>query len=201
MDLDLVRKGFCLGFVVAAPVGPIGLIVMRRSLEGGALAGLVTGLGAAVSDAMYAGAGALGFAAATSVLAGSPVFRWGGAVLLAYLGVRTLLSEPPGTASSQRASPASHGKAFASTLLLTLANPATILSFAAAFAAIGAGVATRSSSLVFAVTVFCGSMAWWAILCGAIGGLRSRLPRALLRAINVASGIAVLALAVLALRL
>lgn len=199
MDFEIARRGMMLGFAVAAPVGPIGVIVIRRSLAHGVVSGVASGLGAAVSDAAFALAGALGLAAAGSAIVGSFAFRFVGAVILGYLGVRTLRekpADPTATASSERPS---HPRAFASVFALTMANPATILSFAAAFAALGGGIATRASAFAFASSVLAGSMVWWVTLSAGVSALRTRLSQKALRAINVGSGLVLVGFAVMSL--
>jgi threonine/homoserine/homoserine lactone efflux protein len=203
VDLDLARKGIVLGFAVAAPVGPIGVLVIRRSLAQGARVGLVTGLGAAASDAAYALCAGLGLAAASEGFARSAAFRFAGAAILAYLGVRTLLARPPeptaqGDAPPPRESRTSPLAAFASTFVLTIVNPATILSFAAAFAALGGVGGDRGASLVFASSVFAGSAAWWLALSTTASALRSRVTPRAMRAVNVVSGLTVVAFAAFA---
>src|SRR5262249_6327035 len=142
-------------------------------------------------------AGALGLATASSYLHESIAFRLAGAAMLLYLGVRTLLSAPadPAVAAS-RSPPSSHVRSFASTWLLTMASPATILSLAAAFAALGGGVGTGSSSAVFALAVFAGSMAWWVALSASVSALRARVSVRAMRGVNVVSGVAIIGFAV-----
>jgi threonine/homoserine/homoserine lactone efflux protein len=195
VDLEIARKGLVLGFAIAAPVGPIGVLVIRRSVAYGAAAGLATGLGAALGDTVFALTGALGLAAATSLVAGSLGFRVAGALALGYLGARTVVARPPESQDAASPPPPSRWGAFASTFFLTLANPATIVSFAAAFAALGPGIATRATAVVFSSSVLVGSMAWWLLLSAATGALRARISRRALRAINVASGVLILAFA------
>jgi threonine/homoserine/homoserine lactone efflux protein len=147
-------------------------------------------LGAATADALYGLLAGLGLAAVSAVLVGyrAPLVVLGGAYL-AYLGVRTFTSRPP-----QEAAPVSAGgaiRAWASTFLLTLTNPATILSFAAMFSAIDPG----GRAAVLVAGVFAGSAVWWLTLSSAVGLVRSRLRPVHLRWINRASGALLVAMA------
>jgi threonine/homoserine/homoserine lactone efflux protein len=127
MDIEFLARGFIIGLSVAAPVGPIGVLCIRRTLANGRMSGLVTGLGAATADAFYGAIAAFGLTAISRVLLDNQdVFRIVGGVALLYLGVRTFLSRPSESASDPRRSDLARD--FASALGLTLANPATILS-------------------------------------------------------------------------
>ena len=168
--------GLVLGFSIAAPVGPIGVLCIRRTLAQGRLAGWLSGLGAATADAVYGSIAAFGLTAATSFLRGQGHWlRPAGALLLAYLGFRTLLSRP--TADVPRATSSGALQAYVTSLGLTLTNPMTILSFGAAYAGLGLG--TRSVNPITAVSmvvgVFLGSVLWWVTLTAAVGWLRTRL--------------------------
>ena len=155
MDLQIFARGFVLGFAIAAPVGPIGTLVIRRSLTHGLVAGLATGMGAAVADTIYAAAAALGVATGAEALTTSWPFRVFAAALLAWLAVRIWL-EPTSLRTAEPINAASHGRAFASTVALTLANPSTILSFAAASTAIGVGASSHpQGAVLFAAGILC----------------------------------------------
>jgi threonine/homoserine/homoserine lactone efflux protein len=188
-------KGLTIGFSIAAPVGPIGLLCIRRSLADGTLAGLMTGLGAATADAVYGCVAGFGLTALSSFLVNQR-FWLGlfGGVFLCYLAWRIISSKPP----AESLEPRRGGllAAFGSTFLLTLANPLTILSFAAVFAGFGLGSqgATDSSAAWRLVAgVFTGSGLWWMLLSGGVGLVRARLGTSMLRSINWVSGGVILA--------
>lgn len=189
MDLTFFLRGLLIGFSIAAPVGPIGVLCIRRTLTGGKATGFVSGLGAATADALYGFIAAFGLTAVSSFLVDrQTALRLGGGVFLLYLGVRTFLSVP--AANPARATARNVWTAYASTLALTITNPATILSFVAIFA--GLGIAERerdylASSLVV-VGVFVGSALWWLILSSATSLLRSRLDARRLVWVNRLSG-------------
>lgn len=198
--MDFLIQGMVIGLAIAAPVGPIGVLCIRRTLAEGRLSGLVSGLGAATADAAYGAIAALGLTVVTDLLVGGGAWlRLAGGIFLIFLGVRTFLSRP----SEEPASPGGRGLlgAYASTLLLTLTNPTTILSFAAIFAALGAG--DPESGVLSAMTlvsgVFLGSALWWLVLSGTTGLFRERIGAGGLRWVNRVSGGIIAAFGVLAL--
>jgi len=191
----LFLKGLAFGFVLAATVGPMWLLCLRRTLAYGAAAGLASGMGIAVADGLYGAVAAFGLTAISGFLLAHR-FWIGlvGGVFLVYLGVKTLLSRP--AADGETARPAGLAQAFASTLGLTLANPPTILAFAAIFAGLGlAASADYAAAALVTLAVFLGSAAWWVVLAAGAGALRGQLGPRRLRAINVVSGVTILAFA------
>jgi putative LysE/RhtB family amino acid efflux pump len=199
MDLSLVLRGSAIGFAVAAPVGPIGLLVIRRSLACGALPGLATGLGAAAADTTFALVGSLGLAgAAVGLGAHAGALRVAGALFVVVLGLRGIFERTRASAPAPSDAPSLLG-AFATTLLLTLTNPMTILSFAAIAA--GAGIAGHdvAASIALASGVLVGSAAWWLLLAGSVAALRRRVPDRALPWIGRASGVFLVAFGVHAL--
>src|SRR5215469_12083753 len=170
MDFAPFARGFVLGFSIAAVVGPIGLLCIRRTLVTGFAVGFVSGLGAATADATYAAIASLGVSATATVLIDQRLWLQliGGAFLL-YLGVRTLRTTPSDRAADLPATGLRVAGAYSTTLALTLSNPMTIMSFAAIFAGIGAG----GTDLV--VGVFGGSAVWWLVLATVVSRLRARV--------------------------
>lgn len=191
-------KGLILGFSIAAPVGPIGLLCIQRTLQRGRLHGFVSGLGAATADACYGIIAALGLTAVTGFLVGAQLWlQLGGGLFLLWLGVKTLRT-PSASHAVAAGDRSSLGSAYASILLLTLANPATILSFLAVFA--GLGIATESGHALALVSgVFLGSATWWLILSFLAGLLRRHLEGGRMRLVNICAGCCLVALAVFAL--
>jgi threonine/homoserine/homoserine lactone efflux protein len=190
----LFFKGLAFGFVLAATVGPMWVLCLRRTLAFGAATGLASGMGIAVADGFYGAVAAFGLTAVSGfLLAWSFWIGLVGAVFLVYLGLRTLLAKPAEMGEALR--PASLARAFASTLGLTLANPPTILAFAAIFAGLGlAANADYAAAALVTLGVFLGSAAWWLFLAAAAGRLRPLGP-GLLRAINLVSGTTILGFA------
>jgi threonine/homoserine/homoserine lactone efflux protein len=170
-------------------VGPIGVLCIRRTLAEGQLYGLVSGLGAATADALYGCVAAFGLTFISSFLIGHKLWlSLIGGLFLLYLGIKTLLSKP----AEDVAKAESKGLfgAYASTFLLTVTNPMTILSFVAIFAALGLGSTTRSyaSALILVLGVFCGSAAWWLLLSGGVGLFRKKFNARGLLWVNRISG-------------
>lgn len=200
MPASFVIRGLILGFSIAAPVGPIGVLCIRRTLADGRITGFVSGLGAATADMCYGAVAAFGLTAISSALVGQSIWiRLIGGAFLCYLGIRTFLSKP----AQQAASTGKYGLAgaYASTLLLTLTNPTTILSFVAIFAGLGLATtgANYSASAQLVLGVFLGSALWWLLLSAGIGLLRSRFDLRALRWVNRLSGVVLLSFGILAL--
>ncbi len=186
-------RGLVIGFSIAAPVGPIGLLCIRRTLAYGRAVGFVSGLGAATADAAYGAVAGFGLTALSGFLVRwQTLMRLIGGVFLCYLGVRTFLARPA-SRSAERESRGLTG-AYLSTLGLTLTNPSTILSFVAIFAGLGLGTSAAAGgggyagASVLVGGVFIGSAAWWLILSGITGAVRGRFSPAGMRWVNRLSG-------------
>jgi threonine/homoserine/homoserine lactone efflux protein len=187
-------EGVILGFIIAAPVGPIGVLCIRRTLVNGYLTGFLSGLGAATADAFYGLVAALSLTVITDFLIGQQLWlRVAGGMFLCYLGFKSIRTRPEFVETSlvtRRLLPA-----YLSTFLLTLSNPVTIISFTAVFAGVGVGTAERStlSGAVQLVSgVFTGSALWWLFLSSAVNVLRSRVGQRTVQAVNFLSGAAIL---------
>ncbi len=199
MEVWTILKGMGLGLAIAAPVGPIGLLCIRRSLTQGQLMGLVTGLGAATADGLYGCVAGFGLTAVADLLVDhAPVLRLIGGVFLCYLGFTTLRADPA-TEAAQLSSRGLWG-AYASTLLLTLTNPATILSFIAIFAGLGLVGSSQSwgASLALILGVFLGSALWWLFLSWGVTLFSQRLTPSRLKWLNRLAGAAIFAFGVVA---
>ncbi len=194
MDLSLLFKGLLIGFSIAAPVGPIGVLCIRRTLADGRATGLATGLGAASADAVFGAVAGLGLTAVSGALMSQQdAIRLLGGLFLCYLGVRTLLARPSSRPADSRATGLL--SAYASTFVLTLTNPATILLFVAVFASLGAveqGGGYAAAALLIG-GVFVGSALWWTLLSGGVSLLRERFTPGAMRWVNRLSGLVILA--------
>ena len=181
-------QGLTIGFSVAAPVGPIGLLCIRRSIADGRLAGFVSGLGAATADAGYGLIAALGLTAASRLLLNYRIgLQLAGGVFMLYLGLTMLRSRTPAAANPRNLG--GLAGAYGSTFLLTLANPLTILSFAGILAGMGAAT-FNGAPLVLGV--FLGSAVWWLLLSAAAGWVGGRLQQgARLRAVDLGAGLVI----------
>lgn len=200
MDFTFFVRGLAIGFAIAAPVGAIGLLCIRRTLAAGRLTGFVSGLGAATADALYGAVAALGLTAISSALiANANAVRLIGGLFLCYLGVRTMLASPAMEGSNSAAGGLLG--AYGSTLALTLTNPTTILSFAAVFAGLGLGTSPGDhlSAMFMVAGVFLGSALWWLILSGGVGFFRHALTPERLLWVNRVSGASLVLFGVLAL--
>lgn len=197
--MNFLVQGLLIGFSIAAPVGPIGVLCIRRSLADGARIGLLTGLGAASADAFYGAIAAFGLTAVSNLLMNHR-FLLGliGGVFLCYLGVRAFFA---GVAEGGQAPPrVSALTAYGSTFVLTLANPMTILSFAAVFVGFGLGSAKDYNAAGMMVAgVFVGSALWWLLLSSVVSLIRSRMTAASLQWVNRGSGVIIVAFGVYAL--
>ena len=191
-------KGIVIGFSIAAPVGPIGVLCIRRSLAEGSLMGLFTGIGAATADAAFGAVAAFGLTAVSIFLLDKQLWlSLFGGVFLCYLGITTFRSLPPNDTVSIASG--SRLAAYASTFLLTLSNPTTILSFIAIFAGFGLGAyASYAAAGAMVLGVFLGSALWWIILSSTISFLRSRLRQTWMRWVNRISGMMILAFGLIA---
>lgn len=189
MVTGIFFKGLVVGFLVATPVGPIGLLCIQRTLSEGKISGLVSGLGAATADAVFGLIAALGLTFISSFLVKEQLWlRLFGGLFLCYLGVRTFLSKP--TEASSANAP-SHISNYGSTFLLAFTSPITILVFAAVFAGLGVVISgTHYFSVGLSVAgVFIGSALWWFMLCGAAGILREKISYGKSTKLNKISGI------------
>ena len=183
--LALFGQSLLIGLSIAAPVGQIGVLAINRTLQFGPAAGIATGLGAAVADALYGAIGAFGVTVLIRWLVDhKAAFAIVGSLVLLWMAWR-IARQPPAAqrANGQRAA---LPRLFAGTFVLTLSNPTTILSFIAVFGAI-AGRTTVASPWLMIAGVFTGSALWWLLLAGAVGRLRTRFDARWQHRVNLAS--------------
>jgi threonine/homoserine/homoserine lactone efflux protein len=203
MDLLTFFRGAVIGLSIGAPLGPVGLICLRRLLNQGVVPGLISGLGAATADAAFGAITGFGLTFLTGPLMSHQGWlRMTGGIVLCALGVRCFFTRPR-LVIDGGARPGRGGllRAYTSILLLTFTSPATVLSFLALFAALG-GVdeAGRLSVGLLVLGVFVGSAFWWIVLATGTGALRHHLTPNGLRWVNRLSGalLAAFGIAVLA---
>jgi len=197
---NFLLRGILIGFSIAAPVGPIGVLCIRRTLAEGLATGLVSGFGAATADAIYGCIAGFGLTLITHFLTDQQVWlRLFGGAFLCYLGIKTVLSRPAKQAASAKGSDLAG--AYGSTFLLTLTNPMTILSFAAVFAGLGLASANGryASAGILVLGVFTGSALWWLTLSCGVSLLRSRFDVRRLEWVNRISGVVITGFGVVAL--
>ena len=200
--LALFLKGLIIGFAIAAPVGPIGVLCIQRSLHDGFKIGLMTGLGAALADGTYGLIAAFGLTAISSILVAHQFWiRIIGGLFLLYLGVKIFLT-PPRERSAVGNSDKSPWHACATTYFLTITNPMTILSFVAIFAGLGLGSASVDyvGAVLLVIGITLGSAIWWLILSGGVAYiLHKRVSPSLMKIINWISGSIILIFGLIAL--
>jgi threonine/homoserine/homoserine lactone efflux protein len=186
-------KGVILGFSIAAPVGPIGVLCIRRTLANGLITGILSGFGTATADTVYGCIAGFGLTAVSSFLLRHQYeLRLLGGLFLLYLGLATFRALPAQT-SPKDGSDGLIGS-YTSAFFLTLTNPMTIISFAAIFAGLGLGTAKNYAAAIWLVTgVFAGSMLWWLILSGTVNALREHFDQRRLRWVNRLSGLIIAA--------
>ena len=190
MDIAVFVRGLIIGFSIAAPVGPIGVLCIRRTLADGRAAGLVSGLGAATADAFYGCVAGFGLSFVSTFLAAQQTWlRLIGGVFLVFLGVRTFLTQPASEAAA--ASGRGLAGAYVSTFALTLTNPVTILAFVGIFAGLGLASAAGDyrTAGVLVAGVFGGSALWWLLLSGGVSLLRERFSPLVMQWVNRLSGV------------
>ncbi|HEX5455409.1 MAG TPA: LysE family transporter [Stellaceae bacterium] len=174
MWLIFLAKGVAIGLIIAVPVGPVGVLCVRRTIFNGRLSGFVSGLGAATADAIFGIIAGYGLTVISDALLGyQDWLRLGGAGFLLYIGAKALRNDPMLAARAQRDREgllADYASAFA----LTITNPITILAFLAIFAGIGftGHEATLAGAGFLVLGVLLGSLLWWAGLAFGAGLLR-----------------------------
>lgn len=189
MGSSLFLNGMAIGFAIAAPVGPVGVLCIRRALADGRAAAFIAGLGAAVADTFYGAVAGFGLTFISEfLLSHDTALRLVGGSFICLLGWHTYRAHP-----RLEAAPATGpglARDFLSTFLLTLTNPGTILAFMGVFAAMGTiGMADSAKSSALLITgVFFGSALWWLLLSAAAGAVRSRFTPRWLAALNRGSG-------------
>ena len=202
MSFEFFIRGLIIGLSIAAPVGPMGVLVIRRTLSEGRLVGLISGLGIAAGDTIYGALGGFGLTFITSFLINEQFWlRLIGGCFLVYLGVKTLLSKPAEKAAEGAGKAMSLPGYFISTMLLTLTNPTTIISFAAIMAGLGIGSTSGDylSATILVIGVMLGSTSWWLILTGAISLFKNKITPAGMVWVNRISGLTIIIFGLLAL--
>ncbi|MBU0973555.1 MAG: LysE family translocator [Proteobacteria bacterium] len=195
MVFEFLIKGIVIGFSIAAPVGPIGILTIQRSITHGTWAGLATGMGAATADALYGCVAGFGLTLISSWLLEikTPVLL-GGGLFLCHLGLSTL--KQPASQGQGGNNPIFKGylNAYLSAFVLTLTNPMTIMAFVAIFAGLGLSGMTKGYAGAFSLVtgVFLGSCLWWGILTWGVGQLKQKLDKKFQAIINQGAGMVLL---------
>lgn len=185
----MFATGFGIGFALAAPVGPIGLLCMQRTLRHGRISGIVSGLGAATADFTYGLIALSGFSLVQSLITQAPWMQLIGSLFLCYIGW-SMFQSSSNTSISDTAS--SRLSAYLSVLFLTFLNPMTITLFLALFARFELTMTTGQDAFLFLIGVFLGSAAWWIILANITHLLKNQLATSVLRVIQWTSAILII---------
>lgn len=189
MEYHFLVKGIILGFSIAAPVGPIGILCIRRTLQYGRLSGFFSGLGAAVADTLYGAIAAFGLSVISNFLLETQTWlRILGGLFLVLLGLRTFFAKATETVTK-----VSHKTIFTdfiSTFFLTMTNPMTILSYIAIFASLGlSGIGhMHLDAMTLIIGVFLGSAFWWLILSEGITLFKKKINLSIMQSINRVAG-------------
>jgi threonine/homoserine/homoserine lactone efflux protein len=198
--MTVLVRGILLGIVIAAPVGPIGLLCIRRTLEGGIVMGFATGLGAALADGLFGAIAAFGVQAMTDWLAGhQTTFRLVGGVVMLIIAFKSFTAEPHPREIKRDIRTALGG--FAVGLGLTLTNPVTIFAFVAIFAGFGLGgeLSGDREAMTLVLGVFLGSALWFLTLSSGVATVRHMISDSVFRLINRGAAVLLAAFGVYAL--
>jgi len=190
MVFEIVIQGLFIGLMLAVPVGPISLVCIHRTISDGRLHGIFSGFGVATADSFYAAVAILGLTIISGViLTYQEFFRCIAAFLLIFIGIRVFLIIPPSL--DRPPEHESYHKDYLSLLVVALANPLTLVFYAAILP--GFGIVVQNTGPIpavgFVAGIFSGSAAWWIILCGSLGSVRSSIQSGHLRLINRISGL------------
>jgi threonine/homoserine/homoserine lactone efflux protein len=191
IDLELPIRGLAAGLIIAAPVGPVNVLCIQRTIEKGWKSGIRSGLGAALADTLYGAIAGFGISLVIRFLVREEMWiRLIGGILLTGIGA-AYYCKPPRSLEAAKHDSSAHSD-LVSTFLLTATNPTTVLSFLAVMATLGLGKERPLWQTSFLVAgIFCGSMAWWTILASAVNLLRGRITDRTMRWINRVAGIAI----------
>jgi len=202
MEIRYLLKGLIVGFVIAVPIGPIGILCARRTLTQGRMAGFVSGMGAATADVFYGFVAAFGLAFISDILLSYQFWlRLAGGAFLCFLGIRTFIEKPEiKSLFSMLRKKKRHAGMYTSTFFLTLMNPMTIFSLAAVFAGLGLAGAKGDilSALILVLGVFLGSVLWWLLLFGVFSVFKRRFNRREMQRINRIAGMIIMGFGLLA---
>lgn len=190
--LKLFLDGFTLGFAIAAPIGPVGVLCIKKTISSGLKMGLLGGLGASCAKMIFGIIVGFGLTSVSNFLINYNYYiSLVGAIFLIYLGITIFMTKPimncPNVKKENKLS------AFTTMFFLTLMNPMTILSFLAVFSSLGIANTTSSysSGLVLVLGIFLGSMCWWMFLCNVVNLFRKKINAKVLSWINKISGIVI----------
>jgi len=192
MELTFFLKGIAIGFIMAIPIGPIGIMCIRKTLTEGRLSGLIIGLGAATADLFYGCVAVFGLTVISDTLSDQRIWiRIVGGALLLFLGIKTFRAQPKDP--KLKISGSGRLRSYFTVVVLTLTNPITIFAFIAVFAAFGLGDGLSFfSAVVLVVGVFIGSCLWFFLLTSGTILFRKKLDLVGLKWVNKIAGILII---------
>ncbi len=198
VELTLFAKGIFIGFAMAVPIGPIGIMCIRKTLTGGRLRGLIIGLGAATADLLYGCVAAFGLTVVSSTLVSQRIWiRLIGGALLLFLGIRTFRAKPADP--KLRIQSSGMIVSYFYTVFLTLTNPLTVFAFIAVFGTFGiGGLLGYGSASALVVGIFLGSCLWFLLLSSGVILFKDKLDIVGLQWVNRIAGILIIISGVIA---
>ncbi|MDX2288977.1 MAG: LysE family transporter [Hyphomicrobiaceae bacterium] len=198
----VIPVGIAIGILVAAPVGPVNILCIQRSISRGMWGGIAAGLGAVLGDGLIALAAAMGVSAISGLVAHyrAVIQMIGGLVLVAF-GARLYVTAPrlqsqDNEINGREASIATYGLDVLRAFLFTITNPGAVLGLFAIFGGISTFVEVRGpvEALLMVAAVMVGSLLWWVALASFVGRFRSRITEPRLALINHAAGLMLVAM-------
>lgn len=195
MYLSLFLKGLLLGFCIAAPVGPVGILCINRTLNKGYISGIVTGLGATTADLLFGLIVVLGLNIVSDFLIDyESWFHFFGFLFLVLVGVQ-IMRKKKRTVEPALQENGNLLRDYVSAFVLTLSNPLTIIFFIAVFAFVGISDVKPLGAVVLLFSILLGSGGWWLLLCGIAHKYKTKLGEKMLAKVDLISGLAIVAFA------
>ncbi|OQY05752.1 MAG: hypothetical protein B6I20_00555 [Bacteroidetes bacterium 4572_117] len=177
MIIEYITKGIIVGIAVTAPVGPLGVLCIQRTINRGVFSGLVTGFASALADIMYAIIAGFGVSVIADFLdANQVMIRIIGGIIVVVLGIRIYLSNPAKQYRRQKTQKRTYISDLISGFLITITNPVVIVVFGAVFASLGLDkVESGKSVIITIVGVFAGAIGWWLFLTTFVNIFRAKI--------------------------
>ena len=193
MVFEYIIKGIIVGIAVTAPVGPLGILCIQRTINRGFFSGLVTGIAAAFADILYAIIAGFGVSVIADFLeVNQLVIRIIGGIIVTSLGIRIYISNPAKQYRRQKTQKRTYISDFISGFLITITNPIVIIVFGAVFASLGLDKAESGKSVVITILgVFTGAVGWWFSLTILVNIFRDKINFRKLWWINKITGVLV----------